>query len=193
MDKKIKVVDYDPKWKIQFEELKTVLINYIDNEKIKIEHVGSTSIPGLKAKPIIDLDIVIKQDDLIMKNVIQKLSELGYNHVGDLGVSGREAFKKVSSKTPDTGTNKNWFEHYLYLCKEGSIGLQNHINFRNYMRNHPKKVLEYGQLKLELAKYHPYDIDAYIDGKTNFILSILNKTGMKKEDTEQIDSENRLK
>ncbi len=192
MDKKIIVIDYDPKWKIQFEELKSVLINHIGNEKITIEHVGSTSIQGMSAKPIIDLDIIIEHDNELMKDVIQKLREIGYNHVGDLGVTGREAFKRVSSKTPDTGTDKNWFEHHLYLGKEGSIGLQNHIRFRNYMRNHPEKVKEYGELKIKLAKKHPYDIDAYVDGKTDFILRVLDKTGMNKEDRDQIDSENRL-
>jgi len=193
MTKKIIVVDYDPNWQLQFEELKNVLIKYIGNEGITIEHVGSTSIPGLKAKPIIDLDIIIEQDDIIMKKVIQKLSEIGYDHVGDLGVTGREAFKKRSLKTPDTGTNKLWFEHHLYLCKKGSIGLQNHLNFRDYMRNNPKKITEYGQLKMELAEKHTYDIDLYIDGKTDFIISVLNKTEMTKEDRAKIDHENRSK
>jgi len=193
MEKKIIIVDYDPNWKLQFAALKKVLFHHIGIENIEIEHVGSTSVFGLPAKPIIDLDIIIEQDDELMKKVIQKLKEIGYHHVGDLGVSGREAFKKQNSKTPDTGSNRIWFEHHLYLCQKGSIGLQNHLNFRNYLRKHPKKVEEYGQLKLALAKKHPYDIDLYIDGKTDFIISVLNKTGMKTEDSALIDKENRAK
>jgi len=193
MNKKIIVVDYNPKWKIQFEELKNELINYIDNELIQIEHVGSTSILGLKAKPIIDLDIIIDDDNLIMNEVIGKLSKIGYTHLGDLGITGREAFKKENPKTPNTGTNRNWFDHNLYLCKKGSIGLENHINFRNYMRTDPKAVEEYGSLKLELATKYPNNIDLYIDGKTDFIINILNKSGINKETRERISSENKLK
>ena len=192
MKKEIIVVDYNPIWKEQFEELKSVLIDFINIESIKIEHVGSTSISGLKAKPIIDLDIIVEQDDLLTEKVIEKLSQIGYSHVGDLGVTGREAFKKRDTKTPDTGTNKEWFDHHLYVCQKDSIGLQNHLNFRDYMRGHPEKVKEYGNLKVELAKKYPYDIDSYIDGKTDFILDVLGKTGMKKEDKDQIENENRL-
>ncbi|MFK7808567.1 MAG: GrpB family protein [Saprospiraceae bacterium] len=192
MRNKIVVVDYDPIWKDQFEELKSVLIKSIDRESIEIEHVGSTSILGLKAKPIIDLDIIL-EDDLLIEKVIEKLSKLGYNHVGDLGITGREAFKKTDTKTPATGTNKEWFEHHLYVCRKDSIGLQNHLNFRDYMRNHPEKVKEYGNLKLELTKKYPYDIDSYIDGKTDFIVEVLSRTGMEKEDKKQVENENRLK
>ena len=190
---KIIIADYNPIWSKQFEEIKTALIHFIDEGIIEIEHVGSTSIQGLKAKPIIDLDIIIKNDQKIMNRVIDQLSELGYIHIGDLGVSGREAFKKLNAKTPDLGTNKEWFEHHLYLCKKGSIGLENHLNFRNYLRTHPDKVKEYSQLKEALANKFPYDIDSYIDGKTDFIIDILNKAGMKAEDTKRIDVENKLK
>ncbi len=192
MKNRIIVLDYDPLWKEQFEELKALLTDYIDIDSIEIEHVGSTSIVGLKAKPIIDLDIIVNEVRLLTI-VIKKLNEIGYAHIGDLGVTGREAFKKFDNKTPNTGSNRVWFEHHLYVCQKGSIGLQNHLNFRDYLRAHPEKVKAYGKLKEVLAKKYPYDIDAYIDGKTDFIIDVLNKTGMKEEDKEQIESENRLK
>lgn len=193
MTNKIIVANYDPKWALQFEELKTTLLEYIGIENLTIAHVGSTSIPGLPAKPIIDLDIIIADDGALLKRVITKLGELGYAHVGDLGITGREAFKKASSKTPDTGTGRDWFPHHLYLCKQGSLGLQNHLFFRDYMRSHPNKIEEYGLLKQDLAIKYPYDIDAYIDGKTSFIIEILHKAGMEKANTQQIDGENRMK
>jgi len=190
---KIIVLDYDPEWAIQFEELKEVLFKHLNSEEIEIEHIGSTSIKGLKAKPIIDLDIIINKDDALMDEVINKLSKLGYKHVGNLGISGREAFKRINSKTPIDGSNKEWFKHNLYLCEKGSIGLLNHLNFRNFLRENPNLIVEYGLLKQNLAKKYPYDIDSYIDGKTNFIIDILSKTGMKESETKIINKENKLK
>lgn len=189
---KIVVLDYDPKWALQFEKLKGLLLNHLNSESIGIEHVGSTSVIGLKAKPIIDLDIIIAENDFLMEKIIHQLSKLGYRHVGNLGISGREAFKRLNSKTPNDGASKKWFKHNLYLCKKGSIGLMNHLNFRNYLRANPDKVVEYGELKQNLAEKFPYDIDAYIDGKTNFIVDMLSKTGMNESATKIIDTENKI-
>ncbi|MEM8909832.1 MAG: GrpB family protein, partial [Bacteroidota bacterium] len=148
--KKIIVVDYDPNWAKQFQELSRVLYQHLGSERVKIEHVGSTAIPDLKAKPVIDLDIVIEDDEAFMQEMISKLRELGYQHVGDLGITGREAFKKASTKIPDTGSGREWFKHHLYLCKKQSVGLQNHLLFRDYLINHPEKIKAYGQLKQRL-------------------------------------------
>ena len=94
MNEKIQIAIYNPLWKNQFDEIKSVLMKHINIASIEIEHVGSTSILGLRAKPIIDLDIILEEDKYLMERVINKLNEIGYNHVGDLGVNGREAFKK---------------------------------------------------------------------------------------------------
>ena len=131
------ILDYNPKWAKQFEVLQKLLIDHLGDEIIGIEHVGSTSIPGMKAKPIIDLDIIIDNNDAL-ENVISKLQELGYIPVGNLGITGREAFKRTDLKTPNIGSNKQWFRHNLYVCKKGSIGLSNHLNFRNYLIEHAK-------------------------------------------------------
>jgi GrpB-like predicted nucleotidyltransferase (UPF0157 family) len=147
---------------------------------------------GLKAKPILDIDIIITKEEEVLKKVIKKLRLLGYKHVGNLGITGREAFKRINEKTPNFGTEKEWFKHHLYVCMEGSIGLMNHLNFRNYLREHPQKIAEYSRLKQDLAEKFSYDMDAYIDGKTDFIIDILHKTGMKESDTEIIDGENKL-
>lgn len=190
--KRIKIVAYNPLWSQQFEALKTVLLKHLKSEFIQIEHVGSTSVKGLKAKPIIDLDIIIKKGNLEMPMIIAGLETLGYQHLGNLGISGREAFKRLEDTTPRDGSNKVWFKHNLYVCEEDSIGLQNHLIFRNYLRNHPQKVLEYGAIKEQLAMEYPHNIDLYIDGKTDFIIDILSKAGLKEEDQKRIDSENRV-
>lgn len=188
----IQIEEYNPQWKLEFEKLEEILKENISNEISQIEHVGSTSIENLCAKPIIDIDIVIRNDESLMKIVISQLTKLEYIHVGDLGITGREAFKRLNSKTPNNHSNCKWYEHNLYLCKEKSIGLLNHIRFKNYLRNNSDAVKQYGILKKELAKKHPFNMDAYIDGKTNFIIEILKQTGMNGNSTRIIDRENRI-
>ena len=152
---KIIVLDYDPNWAKEFEALKAVLANCLGSLPISIEHVGSTSVPGLSAKPIIDLDIIIEDDDRILAEVIQKLATLGYPHRGDLGVPGREAFKWLGSEFPKGSSGRSWMKHHLYVCRKGSPSLENHLNLRNYLRAHPEKVREYSELKKALAQQFP--------------------------------------
>ena len=189
---KIRVVEYDPQWTSQFNALNYVYVTLLQNDIITVEHVGSTSIPGLKSKPIIDIDIIIRDDDDIERIVIKKLADLGYRHVGDLGITGREAFKAVKPRVPDDGTDTRYAKHHLYVCREGSLGLRNHLAFRDYLQERPELIEEYGELKAELARSNPYDIDAYIDGKTDFIVRVLALAGLDEEDTSVISSENKV-
>ncbi len=189
---KIIISEYRSEWAEQFNALKKVLIEHLNNDIVGIEHVGSTSIPGMKAKPIIDVDLIIEENDNTMDRVISKLKELGYNHNGDQGISGRESFERVDSLTPNIGSNKKWFKHHLYVCKKENIALLNHLNFRDYLKSNQNKVIEYSNLKQNLALRFPFDIDSYIDGKTNFIIDILIKTGIKHKDIKQIESQNKL-
>ncbi len=190
---KITIQEYNPKWAQQFETLKNLLAHHLTNKIITIEHVGSTSVPGMKAKPIIDLDIVIEENATILKNVISILKNLGYTHLGDMGISGREAFKRTNANTPYTNSKREWLAHNLYVCKKESIGLKNHLALREYLRKKPLKVIEYSNLKQKLAAQFPYDIDAYVDGKTDFILNILKEMGIKNSDTQLIETQNKLK
>ena len=192
LESPILIKKYDPNWKTEFERLEKVLLQNISTEISRIEHVGSTSIENLYAKPIIDIDIVIEDNDLLLQKVISELATLEYSHLGNLGISGREAFKRLNSKTPNNKSKNIWHNHNLYLCKEGSIGLLNHLNFRNHLRNDSNAVIRYGNLKKELAQKFPYNIDAYIDGKTSFIIEILERCGMNKNSTKTINTENRI-
>lgn len=128
---KIHISPYNPQWKKQFEQLQKILWSIVKDNALAIEHVGSTSIPGLSAKPIIDLDIIIPNNEQTKQTVIKQLVKLGYSHLGNLGITGREAFKRNSAKTPITDKNKDWFAHNLYFCEKGSIGLQNHLALKN--------------------------------------------------------------
>jgi len=116
--------------------------------------------------------------------------QLGYEHIGDMGVTGREAFKRPPENILTDGTGRKWFGHHLYVCQTGSIGLRNHLALRDYLRQHPAKVAEYGNLKQHLAEKHPYDIDAYIEGKTDFITNILIEMGLNENDISTIRKDN---
>ena len=188
---KITIVDYDPAWSHQFEVLSKVLASHLGNDIIAIEHVGSTSVKGLKAKPIIDLDIVVANNDKVLQLVIAKMAQLGYIHRGDLGIAGREAFKRPSNHIPQTPENRIWFNHHVYVCKKGNLGLNNHLRFRDYLRSHPEAVVNYGNLKQMLAEKFPDNIDAYIDGKTDFITNALIQAGLDNEQAKIIEQQNK--
>ena len=147
---------------------------------LAIEHVGSTSVPGLAAKPIIDLSAVVRADEDVPV-AIERLASLGYVHRGNLGVEGQEAFD-----SPDVSP-----VHHLYLCPRDSPGLANHLAVRDYLRAHADIAEEYGVLKKQLAKKFPYDIDSYIDGKTDFLLRILRAAGLPSTQLAAIEHANR--
>jgi GrpB-like predicted nucleotidyltransferase (UPF0157 family) len=172
--RRVEVVDYDPQWAITFGELKSVFEAKVGDLAQGIEHVGSTSIPGLPAKPIIDLDIVIESYE-ILPIVIAHLAELGYTHLGDLDVPGREAFKREGEDVPREGTGRTWPTHNLYVCPQAGEGLVQHLAFRDYLRTHPQELPVYGSLKRQLAKQFPTDIEAYTQGKAAYIQSVLRR------------------
>lgn len=191
--KKITVTDYNPNWKLQFEALKACIERPLKGLILAIEHVGSTSVEGLAAKPIIDMDIIIEEEGETLQQVILKLAKMGYTHRGDLGVKNRHAFKRQSDSVPFCNLNQTWQDHHLYVCKKGIASLQNHLLLRDYLRTHPEAVIEYGELKKRLAAKYPYDIDSYIEGKTPLIVDILQKQGFNRQEAEDIEEQNRKK
>jgi len=112
-----------------------------------------------------------------LNSIIVKLEQLGYEYEGDLGVKDREAFKRISDKTPLDGSGRIWQKHHLYCCTKNSISLKNHIEFRDFLRTHPEKVKQYGDLKKRLIFQHPFDTNLYTELKTPFITEILKETG----------------
>ncbi|MBT4793265.1 MAG: GrpB family protein [Halobacteriovoraceae bacterium] len=176
----ITVEDYNPIWKERFTVLKDKLWLSLSDIVVSIEHVGSTSVEGLAAKPIIDLDIIIDSRDKL-KDVIRVLESKGYEHRGDLGVENREAFRCVNPK----------FKHNLYVCLEGTAALENHLALRNHLMVSPVDIDQYSQLKKQLAAKYPDDIDSYVDGKTNFILNILKQYNFDIKNLEIIGSVNK--
>lgn len=176
----IAVVDYDPAWPTVFELLRARVWPAVADLATAIEHVGSTSVPGLAAKPVIDVDVVLRsQQDL--PRAVARLATLGYAHRGDLGIAGREAF------APPPGPP----EHHLYVCPPDSPALANHLALRDRLRGHPDLAAAYGALKKRLAATFAHDIDGYVDGKTAFIVGVLRDAGFAEQDLGAIERANR--
>ena len=167
--KHVVVLPFDEQWKYDFIHIKAELANVLGQLAIAIEHVGSTSVQGLSAKPIIDIDVVIK-DYSELENVISALRKIGYQHEGNLGITGREAFKYEGKE--------HLRKHHLYVCPEDSQELRRHIAFRDYLKTHPDAVREYSCIKEEGAELYPDDIDRYIEHKSPFIEKIYAEIGI---------------
>ena len=167
--KRVIVESYNKDWKKDFEDIKSELMPELEGKVISIEHVGSTSVEGLSAKPIIDIDVVIS-DAKAFAEVKAAMERIGYNHEGDLGIPGREAFKYEGKE--------HLRKHHLYVCTKDAAELKRHISFRDYLRTHPEAVREYSRIKEEGAKLYPDDIDSYIEYKSPFIDGIYKEIGL---------------
>jgi GrpB-like predicted nucleotidyltransferase (UPF0157 family) len=171
--KPVEIIDYDPRWPQAFADLKAVLLGRLGDLAMGVEHVGSTAVPSLCSKPIIDLDVVIA-DRQSLPEAVQRLASLGYVHEGDLGIAGREAFARSAADVPRDDRGRTWPEHHLYVCDKNSAELRRHVAFRDALRADPARATAYGQLKQELARRFRHDRDAYGQGKTAFIESVLH-------------------
>ena len=167
--KKVVVLPYDKTWKFAFEQIKREIEGAIGDLIIGIEHVGSTSVEGLSAKPIIDIDVIIK-DYSILDAVVSKLESIGYIHEGNLGIKEREAFKY--SDKPHLQL------HHLYVCPQQSEELHRHITFRNFLRNNPEAVKKYSAVKEKAAQLFPDDIEKYIEYKSPCIEELYKMCGL---------------
>ena len=168
--KRVEVVPYDEAWKSAFEEIKNEIEAVIGDIIIGIEHIGSTSVRGLSAKPCIDIDVIIK-DYSVFFDVVRKLEKIGYIHEGDLGIKDREAFK-YSDKP-------HLMAHHLYVCPQYSEELHRHITFRDFLRSHPEAAKTYSSVKETAAQLFPEDIEQYIAYKSPCIEELYALCGLK--------------
>jgi GrpB-like predicted nucleotidyltransferase (UPF0157 family) len=173
------VVDHDPAWAVAFEAIRGRVGPALEDVADRIEHVGSTSVPGLAAKPIIDIDVIVRSADDVPR-AIERLTDLGYTHLGDLGIAGREAFRRPPG-TP---------RHNLYVCVAGSLGVRNHLALRDHLRTHAEAAAAYGALKRQVAA-EVTGIDAYIEAKTDLIVAILAAEGFTPAEIAAIRESNR--
>ena len=168
--KRVVVLSYDEAWKTAFEEIKNEIEAEIGDLILGVEHVGSTSVEGMSAKPCIDIDVIIK-DYSVFDEVVSKLGAVGYIHEGDLGIKDREAFKYADKP--------HLMTHHLYVCPQYSEELRRHITFRDFLRRDPEAVREYSLVKEKAAELYPNDIDQYIEYKSSCIEELYKKCGLK--------------
>jgi GrpB-like predicted nucleotidyltransferase (UPF0157 family) len=169
MEAPVKVVDYDPNWPLLFEREKAEILSVIAKKVVAIEHVGSTAVPGLGAKPIIDIMVGIRHlSDA--QTCIGPLETIGYEYVPEYenAIPERRYFRKGPSNMP----NKHY---HLHMVESGSDFWRRHLLFRDYLRAHPHAAGEYNKLKRELAAKYRFNREAYTEAKTSFIESIVAK------------------
>lgn len=162
--RKVEVTPYKEQWISLFEEEASKLYEIFGSEIIHIHHIGSTSVKGLKAKPIIDIMPVVKNINRVDEfNTV--MVSIGYEPKGENGLSGRRYFQKG-------GDNRT---HHIHIYELENPQIERHLAFRDYLREHPDTVKKYGNLKEELSQRFSYDINSYINGKEQLVLEIERK------------------
>ena len=159
MSQHITVIEYSPLWKNKYKEESLLIRNILADNCIAIYHIGSTSVEGLAAKPIIDIMAVVRSLEIV-DTVAEKFSDIGYEYLGEFGIEGRRYLRK--------GGDERTHQIHIFQADDwNNIG--RHLAFRDYMRTHEKERNEYAKIKKDLAQEFPYDIDGYCDGKENFV------------------------
>ena len=165
MARKIEVVDYDSNWEKDFKIEAKKIKEILGKNCVEIHHFGSTSVKGLKAKPIIDIMPVVKELSLVDEHIAE-FEALGYEYKGEYGISGR----RFLAKGGDHPT------HHIHIYEQSNTAeIGRHLAVRNYLRNHPDAAKEYGELKTVLAEQFTYDIDGYCNGKDKFVKELEEK------------------
>ncbi|MCG7410256.1 GrpB family protein [Paenibacillus sp. ACRRX] len=153
------VTEYNNNWKQKFSEESQIIKDILGDELIGIHHIGSTSVPGLISKPIIDIMPVVK--DITRIDAINKqMKEARYECMGEFGIKGRRYFRKG-------GNNRT---HQVHMFQgDNKEDINRHLAVRDYLQTHPDEANRYGALKESLAQQFPNDIQAYMDGKDAFV------------------------
>lgn len=156
----IAVVPHDPEWARAFVLASRAIASAMGDNLLHIHHIGSTSIPGIYAKPVIDM-LAVVSDVTAVDARAAAMQSLGYEVMGEFGIAGRRYFR-----LDDVGGVRT---HQLHTFQVDSPHVARHLAFRDYMRAHPTQAKQYSDLKRRLAAAHPHDMNAYMDGKDSFI------------------------
>lgn len=153
----ILVVDYDANWPSQYEQEKNRILDALGNTVVDIQHIGSTSVPGLAAKPVIDILLGLEQVPP-SQALVFSLETLSYFYYGELGIPGRHYFRRGVPRT-----------HQIHLVQVDSEFWETHLLFRDFLRAHPNAAQQYEALKRKLAVEFRYDRDRYTSSKAVLI------------------------
>jgi GrpB-like predicted nucleotidyltransferase (UPF0157 family) len=158
--RKVEVIPHDPRWRDAFEAEAKHVAAALGENVVAINHVGSTAIPNIFAKPVIDLLVEVR-DIAEVDGRSSSMESLGYEVMGEYGIPGRRFFRKDNHKGIRT--------HNIHAFEAGSAEVERHLAFRDYMIAHPGDAQRYSELKRRLAEEHPQSLDGYMDGKDGFI------------------------
>ncbi|MGB3184860.1 MAG: GrpB family protein [Ornithinimicrobium sp.] len=171
----VAVVPYQSAWPVQASQVIVELEAALVGVGVEsIEHVGSTSVPGLAAKPVLDIDVIVTREHI--GAAIDALTEIGYRHVGDRGIPGREALE-----APDEDPRR-----HIYVCESGTLHVRNHLAARDILRDRSDLREEYAAVKLALAADPVMDIDTYIARKSAVLQRVLVESGLSQNERLQI-------
>ncbi|MBP0725695.1 GrpB family protein [Bacillus sp. RG28] len=162
--RKVEVTKYNEEWISLFKEEVHKLSKVFGDELIDVHHIGSTSIKGMKAKPIIDILPVVK-DIKRIDGYDNAMVSIGYEPKGENGIPKRRYFQKGGDQRT----------HHVHIYEQGNSEIERHLAFRDYLRTHPEDVIKYGNIKEKLSKQFPYDIESYIEGKEKIVIKIERK------------------
>ena len=165
MGRKVVLTSHNPAWIEQYEAEAAQLTAVFQPILVAMHHIGSTAVPGIKAKPIIDIMIVVTEITAV-DAFIQPMADLGYISKGENGIPGRHYFRKGSDEH---------HTHHVHVYAENHPEIDRHLDFRDYLRHHPAVATAYSQLKESLAQQYVADVSQYTESKTPFILEIENK------------------
>ena len=164
---RIEVVDYDPQWPKLFRVEEESLRQAFGASLVTMEHVGSTAIPGLASKPVIDIQAIVRTIPEAQK-AVPVLAKLGYEQgIFARDPEGRLFFKKFNADRILT--------HHLHVYEPNNIAMSQHLLFRDYLRLHPEEALHYSDLKQKLARQYRHERVAYSHAKTEYIECVLAK------------------
>ncbi|MDC3413244.1 GrpB family protein [Aquibacillus sp. 3ASR75-11] len=162
--RKVEVLPHQAEWSKMFREESKRIKNVFEEEILNIFHIGSTAIPNINAKPVIDIMVEVINIENV-NNFNNDMEQLGYEVLGENGISRRRFFRKG-------GDNRT---HHVHIFEQGNEEISRHLTFRDYMIAHPEEAVKYSQLKQNLAGKFPNNIEKYIEGKNHFIKEIDNK------------------
>ena len=165
----VEVVPHNPAWRDVFEVEADLIANILGDNVAAIHHIGSTAIPNIYAKPIIDI-LVAVADMTRVDDRNLAMESLGYEAMGEFGIPGRRYFRKCNR----FGTRT----HHVHTFEVGSAQIDRHLAFRDYMRTHPDEARQYSELKQKLAERYPQDIEGYMDGKDGLIKDMDKKAAV---------------
>jgi GrpB-like predicted nucleotidyltransferase (UPF0157 family) len=158
--RRVEVVPHDPRWRDAFEAEAGHVAAALGEHVVAVHHIGSTAIPNIYAKPIVDLLVEVRGIGEV-DGRSAAMESLGYEVLGEYGIPGRRYFRK--------DTREGIRTHHVHAFEAGSAEAERHLAFRDYMIAHPVEAQRYSELKRRLAEEHTQNMDGYIEGKDDFI------------------------